>query len=142
MITLIRSRFLLCSLLVGLASNDIDVQLLGFLKAHCAEYAFKTTNCFKWKKFFLAHFASLGSALDQIEWDQWLHAPGLPPLPKFDTSLCDEAHKLAAALAMGETAPEEVCLSAWSSARQVAFLEKLLTLQSECKNATEFVPVD
>jgi len=118
-----------------------EAAMNGFLKAHCAEYAFKTTNCFKWKKFFLAHFASLGSALDQIEWDQWLHAPGLPPLPKFDTSLCDEAHKLAAALAMGETAPEEVCLSAWSSARQVAFLEKLLTLQSECKNATEFVPV-
>jgi leukotriene-A4 hydrolase len=101
----------------------------GLLRAHCEEYKFSTVNGFKWKKFFENHFAG-HEALSQIDWTQWLHSPGLPPRPAFDTSLIDQATTLAASLAAGNM-PTDVDLNTWSSNQMVGFLESLLNLQKE-----------
>lgn len=33
--------------------------------------------------------------MNEVDWDRWFYAPGLPPKPKFDTSLVDVVYALA-----------------------------------------------
>ena len=56
-----------------------------FLKSYYAHFANKSINTEQFKEFFLQQFGSL-EAVAAIDWDTWLHAPGMP-LYKFNDSL-------------------------------------------------------
>jgi leukotriene-A4 hydrolase len=117
-----------------------EEKMNAMLKAHCEQYKFSTVNCFKWKKWFLERFKDEDPALlAQIDWNQWLHAPGLPPKPNFDTSMVDASHQLAIALVGGQEPAADVDFKSWSSPRVVAFLEKLLNLQAASQD--DFQPI-
>ncbi|XGW31169.1 hypothetical protein V3C99_009825 [Haemonchus contortus] len=78
-------------------------QLLGdpsrfeeFLRSYINKYASKSIITDTWKNELYTFFSDKKSLLDSIDWDRWLHAPGMPPKPKYDTSLMDACRVLAA----------------------------------------------
>ncbi|CAG8832016.1 15949_t:CDS:10, partial [Gigaspora margarita] len=64
-----------------------------YMKAHVQEFAGKSIATDDWKrKIFLKKKADL----DNIQWDAWLHTPGMPPVQnEFDHKLAKACHELA-----------------------------------------------
>ncbi|KAL9130480.1 MAG: hypothetical protein Q9217_001352 [Psora testacea] len=55
-----------------------------------------TSNDFKDNLFsFFAPDSAATAVLKTVDWDEWFHAPGLPPEPDFDTLLVDVCYALA-----------------------------------------------
>ena len=76
--------------LVGGAAN-----FEPFLKAYYTEFAYKSIDTDAFKMYFLQYFSG-EPAVSEIDWDTWLHKPGMPPYkPKFDPSLAEACWKLA-----------------------------------------------
>jgi leukotriene-A4 hydrolase len=68
-----------------------------FLRSYYTHFAYKSINSEQFKAFFLEHFGSQ-EAVTAIDWDTWLHSPGMPIYkPKFDDSLAVACWDLAAA---------------------------------------------
>jgi len=68
-----------------------------FLKSYYNNFAYKSIDSDQFKAFFLEKFSTL-EAVKQIDWDTWLHTPGMPIYkPKFDDSLARACWDLAAA---------------------------------------------
>lgn len=44
---------------------------------------------------FFASDAEASKLLNELDWDTWFYAPGLPPKPEFDTSMVDVVYALA-----------------------------------------------
>jgi len=66
-----------------------------FLKAYYTEFAYKSIDTETFKAYFLKHFAG-EPAVSAIDWNTWLHMPGMPPYkPKFDSSLAEICWKMA-----------------------------------------------
>ena len=55
-----------------------------FLKSYYNNFAYKSINSDQFKAFFLEKFSSL-EAVNEIDWDTWLHKPGMP-IYKVNTS--------------------------------------------------------
>jgi len=76
--------------LVGGAAN-----FEPFLKAYYTEFAYKSIDTDAFKMYFLQYFSG-EPGVSEIDWDTWLHKPGMPPYkPKFDPSLAEACWKLA-----------------------------------------------
>ena len=78
--------------LVGKSSWDkfIPHYFTTWLKKSLDSYDFKATllDFFKSDK-------EASKALESVDWDAWFYKPGLPPKPKFDTSMVDNCYALA-----------------------------------------------
>ena len=74
-----------------------DAVMNPFLRAYCQHFAYGTVTSASFKAFFLGYFQGkvADAKLAGIDWDTWLHKPGMPPDPHFDRSLVDEAEALA-----------------------------------------------
>lgn len=62
------------------------------------KYKGKSVDSYEFKATVLDFFGSDKDAsklLNDLDWDTWFYAPGLPPKPKFDTSLVDVVYALA-----------------------------------------------
>lgn len=69
----------------------------------------KSLDSYEFKSTFLDFFASdetASKALAEVDWESWFYKPGLPPKPKFDTSMVDKCYALA-----DKWANEKVCHS-------------------------------
>ena len=58
----------------------------------------KSLDSYEFKATLLDFFASDKEAskkLESVDWDTWFYKPGLPPKPKFDTSMVDKCYELA-----------------------------------------------
>lgn len=58
----------------------------------------KSVDSYEFKKTLLDFFAphkKEAKALEAVDWNKWLHSPGLPPKPDFDTSMVDVCYALA-----------------------------------------------
>lgn len=67
--------------------------------------------------------------LSELDWDKWFYAPGLPPKPKFDTSLVDVVYALAKkweSLPNSSFKPEPSDLKGLTANQLVVFLEQIL----------------
>lgn len=67
--------------------------------------------------------------LNDLDWDQWFYAPGLPPKPRFDTSLVDVVYALAQkweSLPNSSFKPEASDLKGLTANQIVVFLEQIL----------------
>ncbi|KAG8513983.1 Leukotriene A-4 hydrolase [Galemys pyrenaicus] len=78
---------------------------LGFLKAYVKKFSYKSITTDDWKDFLYAHFKDKVDLLNQVDWNAWLHSPGMPPVkPNYDMTLTN------ACIALGQrwiTAKEE-----------------------------------
>ncbi|CAG8625249.1 36576_t:CDS:10 [Racocetra persica] len=71
-----------------------------YMKAHVQEFAGKSITTDDWRKFLYSfvekNFPEKKAALDNIKWDDWLHAPGMPPVKnEFDQTLAKACIELA-----------------------------------------------
>jgi leukotriene-A4 hydrolase len=58
----------------------------------------KSLDSYEFKVTLLDFFAfdkTISKALAGVDWDSWFYKPGLPPKPKFDTSMVDKCYALA-----------------------------------------------
>lgn len=86
-------------------------------------YEFKTTLTD-----FFKDDAEATAKLDEIDWDKWFYAPGLPPKPDFDTSLVQKCFALAEIWqSQLDFKPNPKDIEEFSANQTVVFLEKLLS---------------
>ncbi|GBC06237.1 hypothetical protein RclHR1_06700001 [Rhizophagus clarus] len=108
-----------------------------YMKAHVEEFAGKSIVTDDWKKFLYSFmekkFGSVKKdALDKIDWNGWLHSPGMPPLKnEFDQTLSEECNKLAERwnLARNNENFEEFSpanIEKFTTLQKMAFLDRLL----------------
>jgi len=58
----------------------------------------KSLDSYDFKATLLSFFkpdAEATKTLESVDWDTWFYKPGLPPKPKFDTSMVDKCYALA-----------------------------------------------
>ncbi|XP_001509819.2 leukotriene A-4 hydrolase [Ornithorhynchus anatinus] len=61
---------------------------LGFLKAYVQNFSYKSVATDEWKGFLYSYFKDKVNLLDTVDWNAWLHSPGMPPVkPKYDMTL-------------------------------------------------------
>ena len=108
-----------------------DTLMNPFLHAYCRRFAFSTVTSQAFQQFFNEYFKGKVSdeKLQSIDWEGWLHAPGLPPDPHFDRTLVNEAEQLAKRwVEEGESKKvqaEHADLSKWDSDQVVMFLHNI-----------------
>ncbi|KAL4889116.1 leukotriene A-4 hydrolase [Aspergillus ambiguus] len=69
-----------------------------FIPHYFTKFKGKSVDSYEFKTTVLDFFQSDAEAsklLNELDWDTWFYAPGLPPKPKFDTSLVDVVYDLA-----------------------------------------------
>lgn len=71
-----------------------------FIPHYFGKWAEKSLDSFEFRDTFMNFFRGLGDEdinqkIGQIDWEGRFYSPGLPPKPKFDTSLADECYDLA-----------------------------------------------
>ncbi|PIC34596.1 hypothetical protein B9Z55_014201 [Caenorhabditis nigoni] len=67
-----------------------------FLRSYIQKYAYKTVSTDEWKEYLYESFSDNKVILDNIDWNLWLHKAGLPPKPKYDSTLMKACKELAA----------------------------------------------
>ncbi|KAK7065806.1 Leukotriene A-4 hydrolase [Halocaridina rubra] len=66
-----------------------------FLKAYLDKFKYKSITSDIFKDFLLEYFLDKKKIFDSVDWDAWLHTPGMPPIkPEFDYTLAKECTKL------------------------------------------------
>lgn len=80
--------FYLENLLGGKAEFD------PFIPYYFNKFKYKSLDSYQFKETLYEFFTSKKDILDSIDWDTWFNKPGLPPKPKFDTTLVDEIYSL------------------------------------------------
>ncbi|PRT53290.1 Leukotriene A-4 hydrolase [Wickerhamiella sorbophila] len=67
-----------------------------FIPFYFSKFKAKSLDTDMFKETLYEFFASQKDKLDAIDWNLWLHTPGLPPKPDFDTSIAEPCFDLAA----------------------------------------------
>ena len=71
----------------------------AWLLFYVEKFKFKSLSTTEWKNSLYEYFINQPeklSVLDAVDWEAWLHSPGLPPeIPAYDRSLVDAYIKLA-----------------------------------------------
>lgn len=71
--------------------------------------------------------------LDEVDWDKWFYAPGLPPKPSFDTSMVDVVYELSKkwqSLPHSSFEPHISDIQSLTANQLVVFLEQMLVLET------------
>lgn len=67
-----------------------------FIKHYFTTWRYKALDSEQFKSTFVEFYKDKNIDTDVIDWDEWLHGQGLPPvIPKFDTTLADIVYSLA-----------------------------------------------
>jgi leukotriene-A4 hydrolase len=69
-----------------------------FIPHYFTTWTRKSLDSYDFKATLLSFFepdAEATKALESVDWDTWFYKPGLPPKPKFDTSMVDKCYALA-----------------------------------------------
>ena len=67
-----------------------------YLRAHIDRFSGKAINSDEWKAFLYEYFSDKKDILDQVDWENWLYTPGMPPVNlKFDEFLVGLVRELA-----------------------------------------------
>uniref|UniRef100_A0A452GPG1 Leukotriene A(4) hydrolase n=1 Tax=Gopherus agassizii TaxID=38772 RepID=A0A452GPG1_9SAUR len=61
---------------------------IGFLKAYIQQFSYKSAVTEDWKKFLYSYFKDKVDVLNKVDWNAWMHTPGMPPVkPTYDMTL-------------------------------------------------------
>ncbi|CAG8605885.1 7975_t:CDS:10 [Paraglomus brasilianum] len=107
-----------------------------YMKAHVENFAGKSITTDDWKAFLFSFMennygAEKRAVLEKIDWEAWLHAPGLPPVRnEFDQTLAKACSELAERwdAARNKTTFEEFSpddVKNFSSLQKVVFIQRL-----------------
>ncbi|TYZ62403.1 hypothetical protein PybrP1_010213 [[Pythium] brassicae (nom. inval.)] len=115
----------------------------AFARAYIRAFRFRTVTSAEFRAFFERYFTETvdrRDAIQQVDWERWYHAPGMPPVPAgFDTSLAKQAVSLGEQLVASvdpatwaaAVAPET--LAKWSATLWILLLDTLLVRQSQSR---------
>lgn len=96
----------------------------------------KSLDSYEFKALILDFFKSDAEAsklLDEVDWDKWFYAPGLPPKPSFDTSMVDVVYELSKkwqSLPDSSFKPSVSDIQGLTANQLVVFLEQMLVLET------------
>ena len=98
-----------------------------YIPHYFTTFARRSLDSYDFKANLLSFFAAdtaASKALNDVDWDSWFYKPGLPPKPKFDTSLVDKCYDLASKWETDEKfEPEAGDINSWSANQVVVFLD-------------------
>lgn len=114
-----------------------------FLRAYIHAFRFSTVTSDQFREFFSQYFAQ-NTAAQALDWDTWLHAPGMPPaVNNYNTSLATAPSQLATAWhtmdVMGIGVPDPAPIppasptcdpSSFTPDQWVSFLQRLAQLRA------------
>jgi len=111
-----------------------------FFRDYLAAFRFSTVTSDQFKELFMERFKHV-PAVQQIDWDTWFYAHGMPPVNNsYDISLAQQAYDLAlkwhtcdvmgVGTGSGPEGSSASDLSGWSSEQVVTFLDKLYEYRS------------
>ncbi|KAJ5503085.1 hypothetical protein N7463_005959 [Penicillium fimorum] len=69
-----------------------------FIPHYFTTFKCKSLDSYEFKALILDFFkldAQASKLLEELDWDKWFYAPGLPPRPSFDTSMVDVVYELS-----------------------------------------------
>jgi len=102
-----------------------------FLKAYVSRFAYKALDSYEWKDFVYEFFAEKKETLDTVDWDSWLHKPGMLPVElKFDDTLLQQSKKLAEQWLHAEDFSKfkESDLTSMTTKQKIEFLAELINM--------------
>jgi leukotriene-A4 hydrolase len=106
-----------------------------FIPHYFTVFKEKSLDSYEFKTTILDFFQSDPEAsklLNDLEWDKWFYAPGLPPKPQFDTSLVDVVYELAEkwrSLPESSFKPQTSDIEGLTANQLVIFLEQVLLFE-------------
>lgn len=106
-----------------------------FFQAYIARFALKTLTSIDFKEFFLQHFRGNPKS-NNIEWDTWFYAQGMPPvLPPLDQNMAKASADLAATWCAidceNKNPPSTNEIITWSTGQTTCFLDTLHILTAD-----------
>jgi leukotriene-A4 hydrolase len=113
-----------------------SVSSVDFLLQYFTTFKCKSLDSYEFKALILDFFKSDAEAsqlLEELDWDEWFYAPGLPPKPSFDTSLVDVVYELSKkwqSLPDASFKPQIDDIQGLSANQLVVFLEQMLLLEN------------
>ncbi|CAD6196149.1 unnamed protein product [Caenorhabditis auriculariae] len=78
-----------------------------FLKTYISKFAHKSVYTDQWKENLYEFFSDKKAVLDSIDWNLWLNRPGVPPKPKYDSTLMTACKQLASQWTSSEAPPTD-----------------------------------
>lgn len=67
-----------------------------FLKSYIQEYQKQSIDTETWKTYLYKHFSDKEDILNDVDWNAWFYAPGMPPVkPDYDTRLLQKCTDLS-----------------------------------------------
>ncbi|GAV48689.1 hypothetical protein ZYGR_0N00930 [Zygosaccharomyces rouxii] len=66
-----------------------------FVKHYFQKFAKQSLDTYQFLDTLYEFYQDKREILDSVDWETWLYKPGMPPKPKFDTSLADDVYELA-----------------------------------------------
>lgn len=103
-----------------------------FIPHYFGKFRGKSLDSYQFRDALYEFFANKKDLLDSIDWDSWYYKPGLPPKPKFDTSIADICYALAGkwveAAKSGKDDYSQFSkkdIEGWTSTQAVVFLTTL-----------------
>ncbi|EDO18291.1 hypothetical protein Kpol_1039p41 [Vanderwaltozyma polyspora DSM 70294] len=66
-----------------------------FIKHYFTKFSKKSLDSYQFFDTLFEFFADKREILDAVDWETWLYKPGMPPKPKFITTLADNVYSLA-----------------------------------------------
>jgi leukotriene-A4 hydrolase len=114
--------------------------LIGHFANHVQyfnKYKGKSLDSYEFKSTILDFFkgdSEASGALNDLDWDKWFYAPGLPPKPDFDTSLVDVVYDLAKkwlSLPDSSFKPQQEDIKGLTANQVVVFLEQILVSERQ-----------
>ncbi|ODQ82046.1 hypothetical protein BABINDRAFT_6659 [Babjeviella inositovora NRRL Y-12698] len=112
----------------------------AFIPHYFNKFSKKSLDTYEFLDTLYEFFADKRDLLDTIDWNTWLYGAGLPPKPKFDTTLVDQCYALAdrwtaaansaktEAQLREEFSPEDI--TEFSANQNVVFLDTLSSQQA------------
>ncbi|KAI7791939.1 leukotriene A-4 hydrolase isoform X1 [Triplophysa rosa] len=68
---------------------------MGFVKSYIQLFAYGSVTTEEWKNYLFAYFKDKVDILNKVDWNGWMHTPGMPPVkPQYDTTMADACSTL------------------------------------------------
>jgi leukotriene-A4 hydrolase len=109
--------------------------LLADLSKYFTTFKQKSVDSYEFKSTLVDFFESdveASKLLQELDWDSWFYKPGLPPKPRFDTSLADIVYELAdkwKSLPESAFQPQSNDIKDLTANQTVVFLEQVLLFE-------------
>ncbi|KAH8170589.1 peptidase family m1 domain-containing protein [Sarocladium implicatum] len=101
-----------------------------FIPHYFTKWSGKSLDSFEFRDTFMDFFNGLGDEglkkkIAEIDWNDRLYSPGLPPKPEFDTTLADQCFKLAEKWKSESFEPSPKDVEDFTGNQKLVFLEKV-----------------